>query len=47
MLDRGDGRFESSGLLGASQRMTDEREASDLATVENEMPVCPGLLIVR
>jgi len=27
--------------------MTDEREASDLATVENEMPVCPGLLIVR
>ena len=47
MLSRGDGRVEFSGLLGASQRMTDEREASDLATVENELRVCPGLLIVR
>ena len=47
MLSRGDNRVESSGLLGASERMTDERETSDLATVENEMRVRPGLLIVR
>jgi len=42
MLSRGDGRVESSGLLGVSQRMTDERETSDLATVENEMRVRPA-----
>ena len=47
MLSRGDGRVESSELLGASQRMTDEREASDVATVEDETRVRPGLLIVR
>ena len=47
MLSRGDGGVEFSELLGASQRMTDEREASDLATVENEMRIRPGLLIVR
>ena len=47
MLGRVDGGVESSGLLAASQRMTDERETSDLATVENEMPVRPGLLIVH
>ena len=42
MLSLGDGGLESAELLGASQRMTDEREASDLATVENEMRVRPG-----
>ncbi len=47
MLGRGDGGVESSGLRAASQRMTDERETSDLATVENEMRVRPGVLIVH
>jgi len=47
MLSRGDGRVESSELLGVYQRMTDEREASDVATVEDETQVRPGLLIVR